>query len=146
MKIEQFNPRVDKNILILLSGLVWTGVGVMLLSLAYSWLQKAQSHHTLLFVGVGFAAAMLIHHFGFLRIVDKNLGRLLPIDGKRCVFSFMPWKSYLIVAVMVTLGMVLRHSSIPKLYLSVLYIAIGLSLVLSSIRYMRVLICQLKHS
>jgi energy-converting hydrogenase Eha subunit C len=58
----------------------------------------------------------------------------------------MTWKSYIIVVVMVTMGTLLRHSAIPKIYLSILYIGIGLSLVLSSIRYLRVLLRQLKKN
>jgi len=68
------------------------------------------------------------------------------MEGKKCAFSFMTWKSYMIVAVMVTMGTLLRHSAIPKTYLSILYIGIGLSLILSSIRYLRVLLSQLKNS
>jgi len=49
----------------------------------------------------------------------------------------MTWRSYFIVLLMVTLGIILRHSSIPKNYLAVLYIGIGLALFLSGIRYLR---------
>jgi ABC-type nickel/cobalt efflux system permease component RcnA len=49
----------------------------------------------------------------------------------------MSWKSYILVAVMMTMGIALRHSSIPKQFLSVLYLAIGLALMLSSLRYIR---------
>jgi len=80
---------------------------------------------------------MIIHHFGFLRIVDRNLGRIRKIDGKYCVFGFMPWKSYILIAIMMTLGILLKHSGIPKKCLAVIYIGIGLSLALSSIRYFR---------
>jgi hypothetical protein len=38
---------------------------------------------------------------------------------------------------MVTMGITLRHSPIPKQYLSVIYTGIGLALFLSSIRYFR---------
>jgi len=31
------------------------------------------------------------------KIADKNLNRLLPLTEKKCIFSFMTWKSYLIV-------------------------------------------------
>jgi len=92
---------------------------------------------------VGIAAALAIHHFGFLKIVDKNLGRILPMEGKKCIFSFMTWKSYVIEAMMAIMGVLLRHSPIPKTYLSVLYIGIGLSLILSSVRYLRILLRQL---
>jgi hypothetical protein len=143
-KSDKIRPSVDKSVLIFLSFFVWVVVGTVLLLLAYSWLKASQVNGSFLFVGVGVGAALVIHHFGFLKIVDKNLGRILPMEGKKCVFSFMTWKSYIIVAVMITIGTVLRHSEIPKKYLSILYIGIGLSLVLSSIRYLRVLLRQLR--
>lgn len=137
-------PAVSKNALIFLSGFVWIAIGTMFLFLSYSWLEASQNKNTYLFIGVGVAASLIIHHFGFLKVVDKNLGRILPMKGKKCVFSFMTWKSYIIVAIMATMGIVLRHSPIPKTYLSVLYIGIGLSLILSSIRYLRVFLSQLR--
>jgi hypothetical protein len=94
--------------------------------------------------GIGVVFALVVHHFGFLKIVDKNLGRILPMEGTKCVFSFITWKSYILVAGMVTLGTLLRHSPIPKPYLSILYIGIGLALLLSSLRYLRILLGQIK--
>ncbi|MFH1983631.1 MAG: hypothetical protein ABIL58_17450 [Pseudomonadota bacterium] len=139
-------PAVDKRVLLLLAGVMWLGVGLMLVRLAWAWLSAPGIRGAMDYAGAGIAAALVIHHFGFLKIVDKNLGRILPLEGKRCVFSFMSWKSYVMVAVMIAMGVLLRHSSIPKSWLSVLYIGIGLSLVLSSIRYLRVLIGQLRHT
>jgi hypothetical protein len=49
----------------------------------------------------------------------------------------MTWRSYIIVVIMVSMGITLRHSSIPKQYLSILYNGIGLALFLSGIRYFR---------
>jgi hypothetical protein len=143
-KIDKIRPAVDKSALIFLSFFVWVVVGTMLLLFAYTWLKASQDNSSFLFVCAGVGAALVIHHFGFLKIVDKNLGRILPMEGKKCAFSFMTWKSYIIVVVMVTMGTLLRHSAIPKTYLSILYIGIGLSLILSSIRYLRVLLSQLR--
>ena len=143
-KIDKIKPAVNKNALIFLSFFMWVVVGTLLLVFAYSWLKASQLNRSFLFVGLGVGAALVIHHFGFLKIVDKNLGRILPMEGKKCAFSFMTWKSYIIVAVMVTMGTWLRHSAIPKTYLSILYIGIGLSLILSSIRYLRVLLSQFR--
>jgi hypothetical protein len=137
MNIKKFTPSVDKRILVLLAGLMWCGVGVMLVRFAISWLTPYSGRDQGLYYIIGFLAAMPIHHFGFLKIADKNLNRLLPLNDKRCVFSFMTWKSYLIVLVMVSMGIALRHSSIPKRYLSILYNGIGLALFLSGIRYFR---------
>ena len=136
-KSEKYKPAVSKNVLLFLAGLTWGCVGIMLLFLAFSWLSKASNTNTYLFAGSGVILALLVHHFGFSKIVDKNLKRILPMAEKRCLFSFIPWKSYLIIAVMMTMGAILRHSVIPKPYLAILYSGIGLALILSGSKYMR---------
>jgi hypothetical protein len=135
--IEKLNPTVDKKILVLLAGLMWCGVGIMLICFAVTWLNHYNGEGKVLLYMAGFLIAMPIHHFGFLKIADKNLKRLLPLTEKKCVFAFMTWRSYFIVVIMVSMGIGLRHSSIPKQYLSILYNGIGLALFLSGIRYFR---------
>jgi hypothetical protein len=137
MDIKILTLTVDKSILTLLAGLMWCGVGIMLVRYAVSWLSICTWKEQLFFYTVGFLAAMPIHHFGFLKIADKNLNRILLLTEKSSLFSFMTWKSYIIVLIMVSMGIALRHSSIPKRYLSILYNGIGLALFLSGIRYFR---------
>ncbi len=136
-KRDAYKPAVTKNVLLFLAGFIWVCVGVMLLFLAFSWLLKFSNITICLFGGVGIVLALLIHHFLFLKIVDKNLARILPTDEKKCLFSFIPLKSYLIIVVMIAMGVILRHSVIPKQYLAILYAGIGLALLLSSVRYVR---------
>lgn len=142
--IDRMKPAVKKNTLIFLSFFLWLAVGTMLLMFSYSWLNTAHVQSVFLYVFLGLCASMVIHHFGFLKIVDKNLKRILPMEGKKCFFSFITWKSYITIAVMVTMGILLRHSQIPKVYLSIVYIGIGFSLILSSIRYLRFFFIELK--
>ena len=141
--MSKFKPGVTRKTLIIIAGLMWLGVGIMLQVLAYSWLMSESGTVLLVFAGIGIVVALLVHHFGFLKIVDKNLKRLLPLEGERCVFSFITWKSYIMIAVMVSMGLILRHSSLPKHYLAVVYIGIGMALMLSSIRYIRFFIKEL---
>lgn len=141
---ERFKPGVDRWALLLLAGLVWIGVGTMLVLLARSWLALETMARASISAGIGCAAALVIHHLGFLRVVDKNLGRILPLTGKRCVFSFMTWKSYGLVALMVAMGIGLRHSPLPKFYLAMLYVGIGGALILSSVRYLRFVVRDLR--
>jgi hypothetical protein len=136
-KRDRYKPAVTKAVLLFLAGGLWLCVGFMLLTLAVSWLSEASNVNRSLILGVGVVLAFLIHHFGFQKIADKNLSRILPIEEKRCLFSFMPWRSYLIVPIMITMGTILRHSSVPKQYLAILYTGIGLALILSSVRYAR---------
>ncbi len=117
----------------------------MLLLLAVSWLLETAKTDWYVFAGCGVVLALLVHHFGFLRIVEKNLERILPGDEKRCIFSFMPWKSYLLIPIMIAMGIILRHSAVPKEYLAILYTGMGLALILSSVRYVRVLLREIKR-
>lgn len=143
-KTRNLKPAVNKNILLFLSGFMWFCVGIMLNTFATHWLIAYGKNLSFLFAAIGFMLALAIHHFGFLKVADKNLGRIDLLNERPCVFSFMSWKSYILVALMVSLGIALRHSSIPKQYLAILYIGIGLALMLSSIRYFRVLITEIR--
>jgi len=144
-KRDKYKPAVTKNVLLFLAGFVWGWVGTMLLFLAFSWLSKDSNINIYLFGGAGVVLALLAHHFGFLKIVDKNLERILPMDEKKCLFSFITWKSYLIIVVMITMGEILRHSVIPKQYLAILYTAVGLALILSSVRYIRIFFREIRR-
>lgn len=133
---EKYKPAVPRKVLLLIAGAMWCGVGVMLSTMAVGWL-SAYEGNAWLFAVPGIIAALIIHHFGFLRVVDRNLGRISRLAPNPCLFSFISWKSYFLIIVMVSMGIALRHSPIPKQYLSVIYIGIGLALFLSSIRYFR---------
>jgi hypothetical protein len=135
--LEKINPVVDRKYLILLASVMWCGVGIMLIAFALAWLKNVNVKNSYLFYAAGFILAMPIHHFGFLKLADKNLRRLLPLTEKKCLFSFITWKSYITIIVMVILGITLRHSRIPKQYLSIIYNGLGLALFLSGIRYLR---------
>jgi hypothetical protein len=145
IKINNFKPAVHNHLLLFLAGLVWILVGSALLFLAFSWLSKASNIDVQFFAIAGVILALLVHHLGFLKIADKNLQRILLMHRKSCLFAFIPWKSYIIIAVMISMGSILRHSTIPKHYLAILYIGIGLALVLSSVRYFRIFIREIRR-
>ena len=135
--INKFNPAVRKPVLVLISGIVWLGTGIMLVSLAYGWLYDYDGKYVYLYALAGLAASIIISRFGFNKIVDKNLKRIKAIKGLYCAFGFMPWKSYFLIMIMMTMGLLLKKSALPKEYLAILYISIGMALALSSIRYFK---------
>ncbi len=139
-ELEKWKPGVPKAILLLIAGAIWIGIGIMLNSLSFSWLKNEQPVRAVILTIAGFVFAIIIHHFGFARIVDKNLNRILPMEGKRCLFSFIPWRSYILISIMIIFGSFLRHSSIPRLYLAPLYTSIGTALIISGFGYIRALI------
>ncbi len=145
-KLKKFDPAVDKRFLVALSGLMWSGVGIMLCILAVKWLSRTSYPNGVWFGSAGIMLALMVHHFGFLKLVDRNIGRILAKEGKVCIFGFQPWKSYFMIAVMIGMGIALRHSSLPKHYLAIIYIGMGGAMFLSSIRYFRTFIRLITHT
>jgi hypothetical protein len=134
--LRKWEPAVPKGWLVLLSGLMWSAVGIMLCWLAYGWLAPEPVSHGVPLGLAGIAAALAIYQFGFSRLADKNIRRIENYDREKvCVFAFQEWKSYVIIVIMMALGITLRRSGFPKPYLAVLYTGIGGGLLLSSLRY-----------
>ncbi len=117
---------------------MWIGVGAMLIVFASEWLHDATDQPLwliILLIFTGVVLAFLIFFFGFSKIVNKNIKRIVSKPEKFCSFAFISWSSYLIILVMVALGILLRNSPIPKHFLAAIYIGIGGGLVLSSSGY-----------
>ncbi|KPK33480.1 MAG: hypothetical protein AMK70_09425 [Nitrospira bacterium SG8_35_1] len=134
-KLKKFDPAVDKRILIALSGTIWTFVGIILCNLSLNWLLDSAGEDLLVIAAAGIVAALLIGYFGFLKIVNRNIDRIVAKPSKVCIFAFQPWKSYFIVIIMITLGIFLRSSPVPKKYLSIIYSGFGGAMILSSLKY-----------
>jgi len=143
---ERYRPAVTRDVMLFLAGFAWVFAGAILLLRAYSWLSEPSVAGGFLFAGAGVLLAFPVHRFGFTRIVDRNVERTLAMEGRNCVFAFIPWRSYLIIAIMVPMGMMMRRLPVPKQYLATMYIGIGLALVLSSVRYLRVFIEEIRRS
>ncbi len=134
---QTLKPAAPKYILLAISGLMWFGVGIFLNTYVYSWLRPNFQVMNLIFIGSGIMLSLLIHHFGFSKVANKNLKRIDQMPIRPCIFSFMSWKSYVLVMIMISFGITLRLSPIPKNYLSIIYTGIGLALMLSSLNYFR---------
>jgi len=134
---QKIKPSIDKKWLHLTAGLMWSGVGIFLCSLAYGWLVPVDIIPTLLLALSGVLLAIVIYKFGFSKLAKENIYRIIDLPAKKpCIFAFQSWTSYPLVAVMISLGIFLRTSSlIPKPYLAAMYLGIGSSLFLASFHY-----------
>ena len=133
--LRDFKPGVSKTWLILIAGVMWSGVGLMLCRSAYSWLALFKWSRMAPLALVGIILALLMNRFCFSGIARKNISRLSLLTGKTCVFAFQRWQSYVLICFMVALGLAVKMSPIPRSYLAVLYTMIGGALLLSSLRY-----------
>jgi hypothetical protein len=135
MTLKGLKPGVTKSWLIAIAGLLWTGVGVMLCHVAYRWFAGINTGLAVILGSLGAMMALAAHHFGFSKIAQKNIKRLSVLTEKTCVFAFQTRKGYLVIAIMIFLGVILRNSPIPKSYLAIVYTTIGGAIFLSSFHY-----------
>ena len=128
---------VDRRWLFAIAGVIWTAVGVLLLTYAVTWLRPVSVSLEIELTIAGLAVAAVFVRFVFHGIVRKNITRIQEGPARASAFSFQGWKSYVITVFMIGLGITLRHSSLPKPALAVMYMGVGLALLLTSLLYHR---------
>ena len=140
MTLDHLKPRASRSFLILLSGLMWSVVGILLCRLAISWYLTLGFIQHIFWFSLSIPLALAIHFFGFSRLAKVNIPRIQDLPPKPCIFAFMEWWNYPLVIFMISLGIWMRHSPIPKQYLGILYFGIGAGLFLASLLYYHALI------
>jgi hypothetical protein len=130
--IDYLKPGVPRRALFFIAAAAWLAAGSMLLY------RGGQSLHgdLLLFAG-GMAAGLLFFRFLFIRIATRHIVRIRSIAHPRpCLFSFLDWRGYGLMAAMISGGIQVRTSGILSLpILGTLYVGMGTPLVLSAIRF-----------
>lgn len=133
----KLKPAAEKFWLQLAAGLMWSGVGVMLIRFAWRWLAEVEHTTEVLLLIAGFVLAAAIYFWGFSKLAGKNIRRIETLPGQKpCLFAFQAWTSYPLVAVMMGMGIYLRmYSSFPHQLLAITYLGIGGGLLGSSLHY-----------
>lgn len=137
---EEFKPAVDRSILVFIAGMVWIMAGLMLSRVAILWWERYNGAFLILFIALGLILGVVKGYFIFSRVVRKNIARIARMEDTAFILAFIPWKTYLLIGLMIMVGMALRHSTLPKQYLAILYLGVGLALILSSLQYFRNLV------
>ncbi len=129
-------PRVNKNILILISGVLWTGVGILLINIASRWFSILNQNELILSIIFGILLGTAISYFGFSNLAQKNIERINLYTDKVCIWAFQKWQTYFLIIFMISLGVFMRTTSIvPKFLLTPMYIGIGFALFTASFKY-----------
>lgn len=135
--LYKLKPGVEKTWLQLAAGLVWFGVGLMLIGYAHRWLNLTGNSTKYFFALSGIILAIGIYYFGFSKLARRNIRRVDALHGKKvCLFAFQSWTNYPLVVFMIALGVFLRvYSPVPKSLLGIAYLGIGGGLFSASLHY-----------
>ncbi len=129
-------PKVNKKILVLVAGILWTSVGLLLMRIASKWFSLLSNTEIVFAIIGGIILGSAISHFGFSNLAQKNINRINLYPNKVCIWAFQRWQMYFLVIFMISLGIVMRHTPfIPKFLLTPMYIGIGFALFSASFKY-----------
>ena len=119
--LSKFNPAVPRRWLFVIAAILWMAVGILLCGRAILWLDVFSMATEMVLEAIGVMLAVVAYAFGISKIVDQNIDRIGRLPERVCLFAFTAWRGYGVIALMVTLGIILRTSSVPKYLLSVPY-------------------------
>ena len=129
-------PKVNKNILIIIAGVLWTSVGMLLIRIASNWFHLLSTSELILSIIGGLLLGMVISYFGFSNLAEKNIKRINLYSNNVCIWAFQKWQTYFLIIFMISLGMFMRKTSfVPKSLLTPMYIGIGFALFTASFKY-----------
>jgi len=122
-------PGVPRSVHLFAAPFLWTLIGGFLMARGWGWFEPGRGK--LLFL-----AAILLGTLKSLFILDKvarrSLRRIIRFQDNTCLGAVYSWKTWLLVLLMMTAGIVLRSFTQPGPYIATLYAAVGWSLCLSS--------------
>jgi len=134
--LQRIKPGIAKRWLVFMAGVIWLVVGIRLSGMAFQWLWDYPGN-AFVFLLPALAVLYLKYQYVFIKFDKKNIARIEELPEKACAFAFLSWKGYLLITVMMALGITLRHTTLPREYLSILYLGVGMTLIVASFRYFR---------
>jgi hypothetical protein len=134
--LQTFKPSIPKRYLLLVAALVWTCAGGMLLLKGTSLFIKFPSFLGLK-ISISIICGGIFYLLLFSKISNKHIKRILNIKIDRpCLFSFFNLRSYILMTIMISSGIMLKKFGIisPE-YLSIVDVTMGIPLFLSAFRF-----------
>lgn len=134
--IRSVTPRVPKRSLLIIAAFAWVFAASMLLTRGFLLSGKIRHSHWLsIFLSI--LAGGLFYLVLFSKISLGHVKRIKSLQNERpSVFSFFSLRSYLLMTLMISSGIILRKSGIVLSgTLSLVYITMGVPLFISSIRF-----------
>lgn len=134
--LEKIKPGVQKRTLLLIAGCAWSIAGGILILRSLIHLIGV-NHLLAMELGIGIVFGTFFYLLLFARISKKHLTRinLIEIDNP-CFFSFFNFRSYLLMAIMISGGITLRLSGlVNQEIIYTFFLCMGIPLLVSAWRF-----------
>lgn len=134
--LEKIKPGVRRRTLLLIAGCAWSIAGGILIFRSLVHLIGV-NHNLFLEIITGIGFGTLFYILLFARISKKHITRitLIKIDNP-CFFSFFNFRSYLLMAIMISGGISLRLSGLINAeIIYTFFLCMGIPLLVSAWRF-----------
>lgn len=130
-------PSVPKRWLFFAGAAAWGYAAYRVLLLAIRFVPEAPFPQWEVIIS-GMAGLAVFFNFVFLRVSRKYIRRIACLKQQNpCIFAFFGWKSYLLIALMSSMGILLaRFHLLPVFLQGIFYIALSGSLLLSALMFL----------
>lgn len=135
--VRRLIPTVRRHYLFAFTGALWTIAGGILCVRGAVWLRLLSPAGGIIVGALSLLVAITGYVFGFSKVVQKNIDRIRHMPERANIFAFTPVRGYVVIALMITIGITLRNSAIPKYYLTLPYDVMGGVLLIGSIQFYR---------
>ena len=134
--LEKYKPSVTKHNLLFIAGLAWTTAGGILAGRGLSYLVQ-HGHYLGWRLAGGLVFGMIFYVLLFAKISRKHIKRIRGLNiPYPCAFSFFNVRSYLMMAIMISGGIMLRRFDvINKEWLYNFFVTMGVPLLISATRF-----------
>ena len=126
--LARLKPGASISTNLLVAALMWSFIGLYLMVRGYLLVESVPWVFLGLALGGGTLKAFLVIE----RAARKNIDRIVARPEGMCLGGVYSWRMWGMVVCMMLGGRLLRNSSVPHLVVSVIYIAVGWALLLSS--------------
>jgi len=133
--LQKLKPGIPKRALFFVASVVWASAAGVL---GYKG-GMALAHDSPVFTIIALAAGGVFYRLLFARIPERHIHRFHSMPHPTpCLFSFLDWRGYGLMVVMIAIGVLLRTSGILAApIVGAIYVAMGVPLFLSSLRFTR---------
>lgn len=122
-------PGVPRTAHLFAAPFLWTVVGCLLMYRGYGWLDPGRGR---LLLALAWVLGTLKSLWVLDAVARRSIARIILLKDGTCLGAVYSWKTWLLVALMMISGIVLRQIIVPGPCIGILYCAVGWSLCFSS--------------
>ena len=128
---------VARRTLLITAGIVWIIAGGNILRIGVvTWM--SDNENWLFRVGEVIIVFLLFFHLVFKKLYYKHTRRISQKSDKSCPFSFFDVKGWIVMAVMITFGIIARNLGwFPESFISFFYTGLSLALMFTGCLFIR---------